>query len=271
MFPSFVELPSLFIRQRHLIAILVTHQFKARYHGSFLGMLWALLNPLLLLVVYGFVFSYLFPPRWAATGNAADIPFAILLFAGIMIHQYMAESLMRAPTTILDQTNYVKKVVFPLEILVPTNIGSYLFVFAIQWLLLLITTIFITHEVHFWAFVWPFTVFIPFFLMMVGLSWILAAIGVYIRDISHMMSLIIMVMLFLSPVLYPIDVFPSIIRPLVYLNPQSFPIEQLRQLLIYGQSPDWHGTLIYAGVSLFVFWFGYVFFALFKKGFADVI
>ncbi len=270
MFHSLVELTRIWSRHRHLLLMLANRQFLVRYRGSFLGIFWTLLNPLLLLLVYGFVFTYLFPPRFNM-GSQETIPFAIILFAGIMVHQYMADCLVRAPGSILEQTSFVKKIVFPLELLVPSYVLSNLTVFMIQWILLLGATIATSHQIHIASVAWLPFVFIPFTFMIIGLSWILAAIGVYIRDISHMMNLVMMVLLFISPVFYPIDVFPEPFKHLLYLNPQTFPIEQLRNLMIFGATPNWSGMIIYACASLTIFCIGFLFFRIMKKGFADVI
>jgi lipopolysaccharide transport system permease protein len=258
-----------FWRYRELIVQMAKREVIGRYRGSIMGLLWSFFNPLLLLLIYTFVFGFIFKTRWGInTDNKTE--FAILLFAGLIIYNLLAECLNRAPNLILSNTNYVKKVVFPLEILPWVTLGSALFHMLISIVILLLFFIIINHAIPWTAFYFPL-VLLPFIFFIMGAMWFLAALGVFIRDISQIMGIITTGLLFMSPIFYPVTMLPAAYQHYLYLNPLTFIVEQTRAVLLLGNSPQWLawggyfiGGFLFASLGLW--WFQKA-----RKGFADVL
>ncbi|BFG74351.1 ABC transporter permease [Paraburkholderia terrae] len=245
-----------------------------RYKGSFLGILWSLLTPLLMLSIYTFVFSSVFKSRWG--GGAADPQtaskgeFAVVLFAGMIMFNLFSECISRAPTLVLSHTNFVKKIIFPLEILPCVTLLSALFHLCVSVIILLLAELFTAGFVPPTAFLLP-VVLIPLCVFILGASWILAATGVYLRDIGQTIGIFITALMFLSPVFFPVSSLPERFRKYVYLNPMTYPIEQSRDVLVWGRSIDWSRWGIYTAIALLVAWLGFAWFQKTRRGFADVI
>jgi lipopolysaccharide transport system permease protein len=258
---------------RVLISQMSRREVVGRYKGSVMGLLWSFLNPLFMLVVYTFFFSVVFKSRWGSAPAGAEESktlFAVLLFVGMIVHGLFAEVLNRAPYLILGNVNYVKKVVFPLEILPAISMGTALFHSMVSVGVLLLV-FFVTNGYLHWTLVFFPLILIPLVIFTVGLAWILASLGVYVRDVGQSIGLAMTVMLFLSPVFYPVSSLPESMRPWMLANPLTFIIEQARAVLIWGQQPSWSGLLIYTFVATVVAWLGYVWFQKTRKGFADVL
>ncbi|QJP96828.1 MULTISPECIES: ABC transporter permease [Pseudomonas] len=256
-------------QNRALIVALIKREVIGRYRGSFMGILWSFFNPIVMLAIYTFVFSYVFNSRWAgASGSKAE--FALILFAGLMVFNLFSECVTRAPNLIISNANYVKKVVFPLEILPCVIAGSsvfHAFVSLIVWLL--------AYAVFFGlppvtALYLPLVV-APLLLIILGLSWGLASIGVYMRDVAHFIALVTSGLMFLAPIFYPATAVPEDYRGLLALNPLTIVVENVRAVLFFGQEPDWQALGIYAGVAIAVAYLGFAFFQKTRKGFADVL
>jgi lipopolysaccharide transport system permease protein len=223
-----------------------------------------------MLVVYTFVFSVVFKAKWLENPDQSKIQFAVVLFVGMMIHGVFAEILSRAPTSVLGSANLVKKVVFPLEILPIVPAGSAIFQFAISFVVLIFGVLILHGKVPYTALLLPL-VMMPFFMLCLGMAWVVGALGVFIRDTSQVISLLVLVLCFVSPVFYPIDSVPLPYREWLYLSPLTFVIEQARALLIWGKGMDWVGLAAYSIVSLSIYCFGFYCFQKSRKGFADVM
>lgn len=258
------------VANRQLLRQLVKREVLGRYRGSFLGMAWSFFNPLLMLSVYTFVFTSVMKVRWAGTGSVDKISFAILAFVGLAVHGFFAECLNKAPTLIISHVNFVKKVIFPLEALVWVLIGSALFHLAISMVVLLIAQVVLGVGIPWTALLFPL-VFLPLVLLMAGVSWLLAASGVYLRDISQVTGVLSSIMLFLSPVFYPLASLPRWVRPWVALNPLTYIIEDGRNVLVFGNSPRLWQWGLWMAIGLTVMLLGYAFFQKTRKGFADVL
>ena len=260
-----------FWRFRNLVSQLVLRDILLRYKGSIMGLIWSITTPLLMLLIYSFVFLNVFKARWSVMDASGEpINFALVLFLGLIIHGLLADVLTRSPGLILEHTNFVKKVVFPLEILPWVAILSAVFNFMISFVLLLAFVLFEMRAIPLNALFLPLILF-PYFLLLLGISWILSALGVYLRDIQHMIGTMNILLMFLSPVFYTIDMLPVQLQSLVMLNPIAFPIEQSRAVLIYGNLPDFTVLFIYSGASLCIALSGYQFFQKIRSGFADVL
>lgn len=241
-----------------------------RYRGSIMGLAWSFFNPLIMLVIYTFVFTVIFKSRWGVGGEESKTDFAIILFVGIIVHGLFAECVNRAPTLVLGNPNYVKKVLFPLEILPFAAMGSTLFHTAISLLVLLGSYALIHAHIH-WTVVLIPIVLLPLVIVALGVSWILASLGVFIRDIGQVTGILTTMLMFLSPVFFPVAAVPPAYQFWMHLNPLTFIIEQSRDVLIWGRWPNWAGWSIYAAVSLVFAWIGFWWFQRTRKGFADVI
>lgn len=257
------------VHNRGLILELTKRDVIGRYRGSIMGLLWSFFHPLFMLSVYTFVFSFIFQVRWG-TDVSSKSDFALILFAGLIVFNLFAECANRAPRVILDNTNYVKKVVFPLEILPWVLLGSVLFHAVISTFVWLVAYVIFFGVPHATVLLLPVAV-IPFLLFTVGISWLLASLGVYLRDIAHVMSIVTTTLLFLSPIFYPITAVPEKLRVVLLLNPLFPVIRQVRDLLFYGRIPDLSLWVITLVASFGVAWLGFAWFQKTRKGFADVV
>jgi lipopolysaccharide transport system permease protein len=257
------------LNHRGLIWELAKRDFVGRYKGSFMGMVWSLINPLFMLSVYTIVFSVVFKARWG-TGDESKVSFAIVLFAGMIVHGLFAECLNRAPGLVLAQPNYVKKVVFPLEIFPWVALSSALLHFIVSFTLLLIFCIVSGIGLYATTLLIPLVI-APLLLMTLGLSWFFASLGVYLRDVSQIMGFATTVLLFLSPVFYKVSALPKNYQILLELNPLTLPIEQLRDVMLWGKGIDWISWGISLLISSAIFHIGFWWFQKTRKGFADVI
>jgi lipopolysaccharide transport system permease protein len=240
-----------------------------RYRGSVMGLAWSFFNPILMLAVYTFVFSEIFKARWVGQ-DAGKGQFAILLFVGMIMHGLFAECANRAPSLILSNSNYVKKVVFPLEILPLITLGSALFHTCISLIVLVLAQLLLTHALPWTAILLPL-VMMPLVLGTLGISWLLASLGVFLRDVSHVIGVLTTVLLFLSPVLYPVAALPPAYQPWLKLNPLTYIIEESRNILLFGQLPQWGSLFVAMVIGALMAVCGYWVFQKTRKGFADVL
>ncbi|KJS15155.1 MAG: sugar ABC transporter permease [Peptococcaceae bacterium BRH_c4b] len=256
-------------RYRELIKQFAKRDVIVRYKGSYLGMLWTFLYPLFMLMVYSFVFSVIFKSRWGTEVNN-KLEFALILFCGLTTYNLFAECVTRAPGLILSNVNYVKKVVFPLEILPLVVAGSALVQAVISLLILVVGLIAVMGVFH-WTIVFLPLVLLPLLLLILGFGWFLSSLGVYLRDIGQVVGIVVQALMFLSPIFYPVSVIPVELRPIYYLNPMSYVVEDMRRVIIWGQMPDWKWLVIGTIASALVAILGYVWFQKTRKGFADVL
>jgi lipopolysaccharide transport system permease protein len=256
-------------RNRYLILALVKREVVGRYRGSIFGILWSLLTPVFMLTVYTFVFSVVFKARWNS-GSESKTEFALILFAGLIVFNIFAECCNRAPSLILSNVNYVKKVVFPLEIMPWVTLGSALFHAIISLGVWLFAYLFLFGAPHYTALLLPL-VFLPLILLVLGVTWGLASLGVYLRDIAQVIGLFITVLMFLSPIFYPASALPERYQSLLLFNPLSPAIEMTRDVLFWGKIPDLSLLISYLLGNAFIAWIGFVWFQKTRRGFADVL
>jgi len=241
-----------------------------RYKGSVMGLFWSFINPVLMLIVYTFIFSVVFKAKWGIGDEENKTSFALILFVGLIVHGLLAEVLNRAPSLILSNVNYVKKVVFPLEILPAISLAAAFFHSTISLFVLLIASVAINGYLP-WTIVFIPIVLVPLVTLVLGIAWILASLGVFIRDIGQTIGIITTIMLFMAPVFFPLSALPEKYHPFILANPLTFIIEQSREVLIFGHLPDWSGLGIYMLIASSLAWFGYFWFQKTRKGFADVL
>lgn len=257
-------------RYAGLIRQFVKREFDARYRQSLLGITWAFLTPLLMLGVYTFVFRFVFKLRWGGTGDESDLAFALRLYAGLAVFNFFAECVVRAPRLILEQPQLVKKVVFPLEILSWVSALAGLTHLAVALLLMLALGAWEQGGLPITLVALPL-VWLPLLPLCVGLGWLLAAIGTYVRDIGQVVGMLVSLLMFLSPIFFPAEAIPPAVRPWLFLNPLALTITQTRQVLLDGQWPDWSAYTIHLIACCVIAMLGAVFFKTARKGFSDVV
>ena len=267
---SLLSLCKSLLQHRELILQMTKREVIGRYKGSIMGLAWSFFNPILMLTVYSFVFSVVFKARWGLGDEESKTHFAVVLFVGMIVHGLLAEVLNRAPGLILGNVNYVKKVVFPLEILPVISMGAALFHSIISLVVLLVAQVIVSGYLH-WTVVLIPLVLLPLVILTLGLAWMLASLGVFIRDIGQTIGIVTTVMLFMAPVLFPLSAMPEKYHPLILANPLTFIIVQAREVLIFGHLPNWFGLGIYMLIASAVAWAGFAWFQKTKKGFADVL
>jgi lipopolysaccharide transport system permease protein len=259
-----------FTLHKLLITQLLRRDIESRYRGSMLGILWSLITPMLMLAVYTFVFQTVFKSRWSDTAGDTQLGFAIVLFLGLSLHGLLTEILVKSPMLILGHQNFVKKIVFPLHILPCVNLLSASFSFAINFILLMLLIFIEQSSIPLTALFLPL-ILMPYLLLLLGLGWFLAALGVYLRDIQQVMGTLATLLLFLSPIFYPPSVLPESFSAWLFLNPLSLIVESSRAVLIYGQIPDFFALGVYFAIALIVAVSSYQFFRRVRPGFADVL
>ncbi len=260
------------IHNRQLISQMAKREVVGRYKGSVMGLLWSFLNPIFMLVVYTFFFSVVFKARWGVVEGVEEskTQFAVVLFVGIIVHGLFAEVLNRAPMLVTSNVNYVKKVIFPLEILPVVSLSAALFHSLVSLMVLLVAFVTFNHYLH-WTIIFAPLVFLPLIILSLGFAWMLASLGVFLRDVGQTIGLFTTVLMFISPVFFPITAMPEEYRPIIMANPLTFIIEQAREVLIWGHLPNWIGLAIYTLVACVVAWLGFIWFQKTRKGFADVL
>jgi lipopolysaccharide transport system permease protein len=257
-------------RNRQLIWQMTRREVAGRYRGSLIGLAWSFINPLLMLAVYTFVFSVVFKARWGVGGEESKADFAIILFTGMIVFGLFAEIVNRAPGLIISNVNYVKKVVFPLEILSWVALGSVLFHSLVSLVVLMLAQLVINLSFP-WTSVFLPLVLLPLIFAGLGIAWFLAALGVYVRDIGQITGVFTTVLMFLSAVFYPVSTLPKQYQFWLQLNPLVLIITESRKVLVFGVLPDWPllGIALLAG--LFIAFAGFWAFQKMRKGFADVL
>lgn len=256
-------------RNRTLVRALVQREIVGRYRGSVMGLLWSLFNPIFMLTIYTFVFSVVFKARWNV-GSESKTEFALMLFSGLIIFNLFAECLGRAAGLVVGNPNYVKKVVFPLDILPWVALGSALFHFCVSILVWMLAYCVFFGAPHATALLLPVVLF-PLLLLALGVTWLFASLGVFLRDVGQVIAVILPVLMFMSPIFYPISALPEDYRAYLLISPLTVIIEQARAVLFMGQAPDFAQLAHYSGISLLVFWCGFAWFQKTRKGFADVL
>jgi lipopolysaccharide transport system permease protein len=259
-----------FLQHRELLWELVKRDFIGRYKGSVLGVVWSLFNPLLMLAIYTFVFSVAFKARWGGHGDESKVAFAIVLFSGIVVHTLFAECINRAPSLIASHANYVKKVVFPLEILPWMALLSAMLHFLVSFAVLVVFCIAYGLSIHAGALLIPLAL-LPLILMIMGLSWVLASLGLYLRDLSQVVGVLVTVCMFMAPIFYPIESLPDTFQSFLAWNPITLPVIQLRNLMLWDRPFQWSDWSMSLLIGLFICQVGFWWFQKSRRGFADVV
>lgn len=267
---SLLALASSLWRNRQLIVQMTKREVVGRYRGLMLGLVWSFFNPLMMLAIYTFVFSFVFKARWGIDVDESKADFAIILFVGLIVHGLFAECVNRAPSLIIANVNYVKKVIFPIEILPLVAFGSALFHAIISLVVLFLSQVIFLQHIPATAILLP-VVLLPLVLGTLGLAWFLASFGVYLRDIKEVTGMFTTIMLFVSAVFFPLTTLPERYQFWLALNPLAFLVEAARKVLIFGELPDMTMWTVNLVMGLLLAWAGFVWFQKTRKGFADVL
>ena len=255
---------------RSVILQLVRRDLEVRYRGSVLGMAWAFLLPLSMLAVYTFVFGIVFKQRWGTGEAQSPADFALMLFAGLLVYSFFGECVSRAPVLILQNPNYVKKVVFPLQLLPLVPVGAALVQMGISVVILAVATLALKGSLPWTIVLFPFAM-LPLVFLVLACTWFLSALGVFLRDIGQVVGVAVSVLLYLSPVFFPLSAVPESVQWLVKLNPLTAPIEQARFLLVQGQVPPLREWLLLLVVAILAMALGHAVFRRLRPHFADVL
>lgn len=257
------------VRHFGLVVQMAKRDVAARYRGSFMGLFWTFFNPLLMLAIYTFVFGVIFKARWD-TQVTSHIAYALILFAGLNVSTMFSECAGKASTLIVDNTNFVKKVVFPLESLSWSVLGAALFHLLISTVALLVIELIAIHSIPWTVVLFPIVVavFLPF---VAGTIWLLASFGVFLRDLKQAIAIITAAMLFLAPIFFPMSMIPGKYRILLYLNPLTVIAMASQNVLFLGRMPRWDHLGLYLLVACLFAWASFAWFQRTRKGFADVI
>lgn len=250
---------------QELIRAIVGRELSQRFRDSYFGWIWAAVTPLVMLGVYVAVFT-----NTIKIDTGTDLNFALFVFVGLLFFNLFAELAMRAPLLLSEHANFIKKSIFPSEVLAWTSMFRTFAYAGIGFVVFLCVEVYMMGYVPLSSLLFPFII-LPFSLLLLGSVWFLSAIGAFTRDISFMMGAIVPVLIFASPVFYTTLSFPLATRLLFYINPLSPYIEMAREVLLLGQAPDMLSYLVAWGVALFVFYGGYAFFMRFRSVVVDVI
>lgn len=256
-------------RHRSLVWELSKREVLGRYRGASFGLAWSVISPFLMLGVYAFAFGELMKSRWPHD-SGGEHPYAVILFAGLIIHGFFAECLVRASTLIVANPNFVKRVVFPLDILPWPMALSALFHTCVNVCVLAILMLVVEGHLHATMLFLPF-ILLPLVLLTLGVSWFLAALGVYFRDVAQVMPVVATALLFLSSAIIPVSTLSPDLQTYFYLNPLTFFIDQTRAVVLMGQVPDWGALILATAGGLLAAWLGHAWFMATQRGFADVL
>ncbi|KLV05828.1 hypothetical protein ABT56_09815 [Photobacterium aquae] len=257
------------LQHKGLIWTMAKRDLAMRYKGSVMGMLWTFFNPLLMLAIYTFVFQYVFRSKWGMEGEMKT-GFAIILFSGLILHMWLTEVFSRSVSLMSSNANFVKKIVFPLEVFPWVVLLSASFQFAIASLVLVGFMVVEGASFTMSMLLAPITV-APLALLLLGSSYLFSALGVFVKDLEQFIGSFVTILLFTSTVFFSLDNVPAIIQPFIKLNPLTIPVEAFRGAVIWGHVDNWFEVGIYTVVSILFTLVSYAFFKKVKTIFPDVM
>ena len=257
-------------KYRDLLSQLVRRNIEVRYKGTMMGLIWMVVTPFVMLAVYTFVFGVVLKVRWGAEFGDSMAAFALIMFCGMTVFNIFSDSINGSVNIVTGNPNYVKKVVFPLELLPVSTVLSACF-FGLIWIvILLLGIVLFLHKFCLAAVCLPL-IFILLILISCGIAWFVASLGVFVRDLSHVIGIVMMVLYFMTPIFYSVEMVPESFRIVLIMNPLTPLVQSARQVLMYDKWPDWHALGIVAIFSIIIFQLGYFWFMKTKRGFADVL
>lgn len=263
--------PRIIVCNRNLVWQMLQRNVASRYRGSALGFVWSFAHPLMMLVVYTFVFGIVFKSRWGVEQlGDSRAAFPLIMFCGMAVYNIFSESVNSSSALVVNNAGFVKKVIFPLEILPICNAFTSL-VFGLAWFALLFVGAAVFLNSFSWTMLLLPVLLLPLLLLSIGVSFFVASLGVYLRDIQQLVGIVTQMLFFMTPIFYPAELVPEGIRWILRINPLSPLVEQTRKLFLFGEVPDLLPTLMAYVVSIILFQLGLTWFCKTKKGFADVL
>lgn len=256
--------------ERRLIVQLARRQIAVRYRGAVLGYFWSFSHPLLMLAVYTFVFGVVFKARWGLENGDGTASFAVMMFCGMAVFNIFSETLNGCATVVLHNVNFVKKIIFPLEILPIVQLMSTMLLGMVWFALVLAGGLVLGLPLSWTVLFFPILL-VPLMLFSLGLGFFAASVTVYYRDMPHMLGIFTNILFFMTPIFYPASQVPERLRWVLQCNPLTALVTQARKILLLGQLPDWHICVLLWIVALTVCQLGLAWFLKTKKGFADVL
>jgi len=251
-----------------LIVSLTKKELKVKYRGSVLGFLWSLLNPILVMVVYSFVFSIIM--------RLGVEDYAIFLISALLGHNFLANSVSYGASAIVANGNLVNKIYFPREILPLSIVLANLVNFLFELIALFIVLTIMGYKFYMFLYLLPLIIFVQFFLV-AGSTLLVSSLNVFFRDLQHLISIIMMVWFFATPIIYPLEMVPEAFRRILYLNPMTLFTMMYRNLFYYVnhrpgfEMPPYYFVIYAVGVSLLIFFLGYFIFKKLEPRFAEEI
>lgn len=253
-------------QHRYLLGQLIKRDVLLRYRGAMFGVLWIFLSPLFMLVIFAFVFGQIFQARWPQQDSG--LPFWLLLYAGLITFNIFAETVSRAPGAVRGYPSFVKKIIFPVHILPVVPLGAALVHGSFNFLILLVALTYMG-KLQGQVLLFPLLL-LPALLLGLGLSWFVAAWGVFIKDMTQIVPMFVQMLMFMSPVFYPVSAVPAVLQPVYHYNPLSAVIEASRAA-VTGQPIAWGAWGITLGLCLIGAMLGYAFFQHSREEFADAL
>jgi len=256
------------IKNKSLFLILLKNEIITKFRGSAFGLLWILLIPFLMILLYTFVFSIIFNAKWAISETGSNVEFALFMYSGLIFYNFFSEIISKSTTQLRSNINYIKKIIFPLELLVFVNVGSALFNFLINLLLLFLFNFYVFSEFNFNIFI-SILNFLPFVVLTIGITFFFTIASMVIRDLSYIVTILLTALMFLTPIFYSVDIVPDKFRMIINLNPLTIPINAVREL-IFGNKIFYSDNYeIYILISMIIFISGLIFFIKTKKFLID--
>jgi lipopolysaccharide transport system permease protein len=256
---------------RQLILQFSKREVLKRYKGSYLGLLWSFINPVFMLLIYAFVFGVILRTRWSTgISDNSFAGFALTLFTGLIIFNVFSECVTAAPGLIVNNPNYVKRIIFPLEILPVSMLGSALLHSLVSLFVLFLGLILFKVNIYWTVMLFPL-VYVPLIFLCLGMGWILSALGVFVRDIGQLVTIIVQMLFFMTPIFYPLDSIPLKFKFIFNINPMTFIVNQFRQVILWQRLPSLKEYLVLLSVTMIICLAGYLWFMKSKKAFADVL
>lgn len=265
-----LKFPGSLWQNRELWWRLTQREVLGRYRGSVLGIGWSFITPLAMLAVYTFVFSQVFKARWGGLEQLGPFGFAVNLFAGLIVFNLFSECVSRAPSLVVSNPNYVKKVVFPLEVLGSVAVGSAVFHAITSFVILLVFELIAFHKLPI-TMAWLPLVWLPLLFLSLSCTWVLSAAGVFLRDLGQLIAVGLNMLMFLSPIFFPVSALPAKWQPFLAINPLAHVIEQTRRIALEGLNPDWSYVIIGSIFGFLACELSYRTFQKSKRAFADVL
>ena len=258
-----------FLKYKDLILILLVREVAYKFKGSFLGILWMILTPIILIIIFTFIFGEVFDIKWMDIPESKEY-FALILFSGLMVFNFFAESITKAPLLFISNVNYIKKIIFPLEILPIVSVLSSSVQLILSFFVWIIFYFIIIGIPNISILLFPI-IMMPFIFILVGLTFLFSTLGVFIRDTNNIISLLTTLLLFLSPIFYPVSVIPENYQVYIYINPIAYQIELTRDLMMWGNTPNFISFLTYFILTYIFYLLTIKFFSKNKDRFIDVL